>query len=321
MPILPDGSQYFATTRTFVWVHHGRSSSCGFWSNLERDLSYVTCTVYPKKYAHGSCFVVFCCGYTLTDFPIFIRLTSLALWQSNDCPSVSKATLMNMHKYFIWVHYERLHNHNKAKHNKTVCIFLGIHCIRGLRAFTSTASPFPAKHKQNRTASEPLWRHQMETISSLLAICVGNLPVTGGFPSQRPVTWSFDVFFDLRPNNDWSNKRNASDLSRHRAHYDVTVMTLIVRRAGLLWSQQDFEWRWSVPLFKCLTVLEFSFILFDLCFLITFFNFIMNYVPLVTFWIFTYHKIWILSMMFCFIWSFWIVYFLACLEVSWRVMS
>ena len=40
-----------------------------------------------------------CCGYTLTDFPISIRLTSLALWQSNDCPSASKATLMNMDKY------------------------------------------------------------------------------------------------------------------------------------------------------------------------------------------------------------------------------
>ena len=67
--------------------------------------------------------------------------------------------------------------------------------------------------------------------------------------------------------------------------------SVVVRRAGLLWSQEDFEWRRSVPLFKCLTVLEFSFILFDLCLLITFFNFIMNYVPIVTFWIFTYHKI------------------------------
>ena len=99
------------------------------------------------------------------------------------------------------------------------------------------------------------------------------------------------------------------------------VQMIIVRRAGLLWSQQDFEWRWSVPLFKCLTVLEFSFILFDLCLLITFFNSIMNYVPIVTFWIFTYHKIWILSIMFCFIWSYWIIYLLACLEVSWRVVS
>ena len=85
-------------------------------------------TVYPKKYAHGFCFAVLCCGYTLTDFPISIRLTSLALWQSNDCPSARKATLMNMDKYFTWIHYARLHNHNKAKHNKTMCIFLGIYC-------------------------------------------------------------------------------------------------------------------------------------------------------------------------------------------------
>ena len=85
-------------------------------------------TVYPNKYAHGFCFAVLCYGYTLTDFPISIRLTSLALWQSNDCPSASKATLMNIDKYFMWIHYERLHNRNKAKHNKTVCIFLGIYC-------------------------------------------------------------------------------------------------------------------------------------------------------------------------------------------------
>ena len=41
------------------------------------------------------------------------------------------------------------------------------------------------------------WRHQMETFSALLAICAGNSPVTGELPAQRPVTRSFDVFFDL----------------------------------------------------------------------------------------------------------------------------
>ena len=41
------------------------------------------------------------------------------------------------------------------------------------------------------------WRHQMETISALLAICAGISPVTGEFTAQRPVTRSFDVFFDL----------------------------------------------------------------------------------------------------------------------------
>ena len=96
-------------------------------------------TVYPKKYAHGFCFAVLCCGYTLTDFLISIRLTSLALWQSNDCPSASKATLMNMDKYFMWIHYERLHNHNKAKHNKTVCTFHGIYC-RSLQSFLCLVS-------------------------------------------------------------------------------------------------------------------------------------------------------------------------------------
>ena len=39
----------------------------------------------------------------------------------------------------------------------------------------------------------------METFSALLAICVGKSPVPGEFPTPRPVTRCFDVFFDLRP--------------------------------------------------------------------------------------------------------------------------
>ena len=40
------------------------------------------------------------------------------------------------------------------------------------------------------------WKH----FSALQAICAGNSPVTGEFPSKRPVTRGFDVFFDLRLN-------------------------------------------------------------------------------------------------------------------------
>ena len=66
------------------------------------------------------------------------------------------------------------------------------------------------------------WRHQMETFSALLAICAGKSPVPVEFPTQRPVTRSFDVFLDLR-----LNKRvEAGELSRYRANYDVTVMIL-----------------------------------------------------------------------------------------------
>ena len=51
------------------------------------------------------------------------------------------------------------------------------------------------------------WCHQMETFSVLLALCVGNSPGTGEFPSQRPVTWSFEVFFGLRL-NEWLSKQS-----------------------------------------------------------------------------------------------------------------
>ena len=64
----------------------------------------------------------------------------------------------------------------------------------------------------------------METFSALLTICVGNSPVPGEFPVQRPVMRSFDVFFDLRLNKRLSKNGEAGDLRRHRAHYDVTVM-------------------------------------------------------------------------------------------------
>ena len=44
------------------------------------------------------------------------------------------------------------------------------------------------------------WRHQLGTFSTLLALCAGNSSVTGEFPAQSPLTWSFDIFFDLHLN-------------------------------------------------------------------------------------------------------------------------
>ena len=64
----------------------------------------------------------------------------------------------------------------------------------------------------------------METFSALLALCAGISPVPGEFPAQRPVTRSFDVFFDLHRINGWVNTREAGDFRRYRAHYDVIVM-------------------------------------------------------------------------------------------------
>ena len=43
---------------------------------------------------------------------------------------------------------------------------------------------------------------------------------TGGFPSQRPVTRSFDEFLYSA----WATNRDAGNLRNYRAHYDVIVM-------------------------------------------------------------------------------------------------
>ena len=78
---------------------------------------------------------------------------------------------------------------------------------------------------QNEEAAPHIawWRHQMETFSALLAICAGNSPVTGEFPTQRPVTRRFDAFFDLHPNErlskqswGWWFETLSSPLWRHR---------------------------------------------------------------------------------------------------------
>ena len=64
----------------------------------------------------------------------------------------------------------------------------------------------------------------MVTFSALLVICAENSPVTGEFPIQKPVTRSFNVFFDLRLINGWVNNGEAGDLRRDRANYDAIVM-------------------------------------------------------------------------------------------------
>ena len=71
------------------------------------------------------------------------------------------------------------------------------------------------------------WRHQMETFSALLAICPGYSPVPGEFPTQRPMTRSFDVYFDLRPNKrlskrslGWWFETLSPPLWRHRIEFD-----------------------------------------------------------------------------------------------------
>ena len=83
---------------------------------------------------------------------------------------------------------------------------------------------------RTRCWRSPWWRHQMETFSASLAFCEGNSPVIREFPSQRPVTRSFDDFFDMRLN------KLLSKQSRHRWDETPLIMT------SLLWTHLFLEY-------------------------------------------------------------------------------
>ena len=71
---------------------------------------------------------------------------------------------------------------------------------------------------------ETWWRHQMETFTALLAICAGNSPITGEFPTQRPATRSLDFSLIYAWTKGWVSNREAGGLGRYLVSYDVTVM-------------------------------------------------------------------------------------------------
>ena len=81
--------------------------------------------------------------------------------------------------------------------------------------------------KKERMVSEHMMTSSNAKFFALLAICPGNSPVPGEFLAHRPGTRSSDVSFICVWINGWVNNREAGDLKRYRAHYDVTVMNLL----------------------------------------------------------------------------------------------
>ena len=112
---------------------------------------------------------------------------------------------------------------------------------------------------------KPWWRQQMETFSALLVFCAGNSPVGGEFPAQRPVTRSFDVFFDLRLNKalnkqswGWWSETLSSPLWSQcdamrspravvTAYFLATILKCITsgKRQNRVQSIKPFEWRFK----------------------------------------------------------------------------
>ena len=76
------------------------------------------------------------------------------------------------------------------------------------------------------TCIKSWWRHQMETFSVLLAICAGNSLVNFPHKGQRRGALMFSLICVWI--NGWVNNREAGDLRRYRAHYDVIVMVHVI---------------------------------------------------------------------------------------------
>ena len=89
----------------------------------------------------------------------------------------------------------------------------------------------------------------METFSTLLAIFAGNSPVTGEFPAQRPVTRSFDAFFNLRLNKRlskqwwaWRFETPSRPLWRHcnySSHFRFSVINKPLNKLSICY--RDFK--------------------------------------------------------------------------------
>ena len=109
--------------------------------------------------------------------------------------------------------------------------------------------------------------------SALLAICWGNSPVTDEFPTQRPVTQSFDVFVDLRLNKRLSKQswgwwletqscplwRHSNELTGGKIHYafdNCMGCPNATKEGGIKWSLQRINlWDINRQIFECKKVI------------------------------------------------------------------
>ena len=104
----------------------------------------------------------------------------------------------------------------QLQYNVFVRLWLNIAALQQKPIHTMmTQFPVDFYHKVLVIENFDTWRHQIETFSTLLALCEGNPPVIGEFPSQRPVMRSFGVYLICAWTNGWANDPDAGNLRRN----------------------------------------------------------------------------------------------------------
>ena len=135
------------------------------------------------------------------------------------------------------------HIHIKQSKNYTFgIIFMHLNCssFNALVQFDPWTITVPDTPYMVAISVVRSWRrNEMETFSALLAICAGNSTVPGEFLAQRPVTRSFDIFFDLHPNKrlskqwwGWWFETPSCPFWRHRNEPVGCLVTRGVKQKG-----------------------------------------------------------------------------------------
>ena len=147
--------------------------------------------------------IVYKINYWLTSFGALIAMFMVPTW----VPHWTDRTQVGWcwpHGpcYLVWVW--------SIIHKERCCCniyVLGLHSIWSARRKSDTSG-------RDKPAVGAWWRHQMETFAALLAIFVGNSPVTG------EGQWRGALMFSLICTriNDWVNTHEAGDLRRLWRH-------------------------------------------------------------------------------------------------------
>ena len=135
--------------------------------------------------------------------------------------------------------YEDLHAGSRFQEQGQVITFRSI-C--GIWLLAPRAWCLPLAHNSSLYVKNIIMTSSYKNIFRVTGPWVENSPVTDEFPAKRPVTRSFDVFFDLRPNKLLSKQSWGWWFRRHHAHYDITVMSATSFRLLHWWGWTQYKW-------------------------------------------------------------------------------
>ena len=194
-------------------------------------------TVYPKKYAHGFvvlCFVVVMQSFIMNSHEVFIHIHQGCFAGTGAIVRLPQCQWSKPDGYGKISQCITTTKHSKAK---TVCIFLGICMTWFCYQLITKPGNKPVSHSWSDTydSVRSIWCNFKSAEAHDDVIQGKHFPRYLTFVRRfhrSPVNsphkgqWCGALVFSLifTSINRYVNNREAGDLRRHRAHYDVTVL-------------------------------------------------------------------------------------------------